>query len=191
VRFLGLSEAAPTTVRRAAKVHPIARCNPNTRSGPEITKVKSFRHAANWASGLWRISPLGRGFLTGKLRNPEKLDAVIIGALLRDFGARTSSGTPSWSTESRKLLARKIAPQPNSLLLGSWPREAISFDRRHQAPHISRRKCRIGPRYSTPRNLARIDQELPSGMVPATGTIQSNGPSQPLSAHKPRIYTPS
>jgi len=57
VRFLGFGGRA-YTVRRAAKVHPIAAfCNPNTRSGPEHQrKVEVLPHAANWASGVWRIA---------------------------------------------------------------------------------------------------------------------------------------
>jgi len=114
----------------------------------------------------------GTRFLTGKLRNPKNSMPVIIGALLRDFGAKTSSGTRVVD-RIEKLPARKIAPQPNSLSLGSWPREATSF--RSPAPsaaHI-RRKCRIGPRYSYSADLARIDQELRPEWLPATGTIQS------------------
>jgi len=50
VRFLGLSEAGPQTIRRAHAVHPIS------------------------ALGFVPYSPLGRGFLTGKIRRVEDLE---------------------------------------------------------------------------------------------------------------------
>jgi aryl-alcohol dehydrogenase-like predicted oxidoreductase len=73
VRQIGLSEAAPATIRRAHKVHPIA---------AHQTEYSFWsRDAAESALGLCvergitfvAYSPLGRGFLTGKIKSPEDL----------------------------------------------------------------------------------------------------------------------
>ena len=74
VRFLGLSEAAPATVRRAHKVHPITALQTEyslwTRD-PEDEILPTVRELG---IGFVAYSPLGRGFLTGRFRSPDDLD---------------------------------------------------------------------------------------------------------------------
>jgi aryl-alcohol dehydrogenase-like predicted oxidoreductase len=73
IRYLGLSEAAPETVRRAHAVHPISALQTEyslwTRDPEEellaLTKELGITFVA--------YSPLGRGFLTGSLKRPEDL----------------------------------------------------------------------------------------------------------------------
>ncbi|HSK10664.1 MAG TPA: aldo/keto reductase [Vicinamibacterales bacterium] len=73
VRFLGLSEAAPGTVRRAHRVHPIAALQTEyslwTRD-PEGALLDTVRELG---IGFVAYSPLGRGFLSGRFRRPEDL----------------------------------------------------------------------------------------------------------------------
>ena len=76
VRYLGLSEAGPETLRRAVKVHPIAALQTEyslwTRD-PEDNGVLSTCRALG--IGFVAYSPLGRGFLTGQFRRFEDLPA--------------------------------------------------------------------------------------------------------------------
>ncbi len=71
VRFLGLSEAAPGTIRRAHATHPITALQTEyslwTRD-PEDEVVPTVRELG---IGFVAYSPLGRGFLTGRFRRPE------------------------------------------------------------------------------------------------------------------------
>lgn len=73
VRYLGMSEAAPATIRRAAKVHPITALQTEyslwTRD-PESEILDTVRELG---IGFVAYSPLGRGFLTGKIESPEDL----------------------------------------------------------------------------------------------------------------------
>ena len=73
VRFLGLSEAKPETIRRAHKVHPITALQSEyslwTRE-PEDEILKTVRELG---IGFVPYSPLGRGFLTGQFKNPEDI----------------------------------------------------------------------------------------------------------------------
>jgi aryl-alcohol dehydrogenase-like predicted oxidoreductase len=73
VRFLGLSEAAPATIRRAHRVHPIAALQTEyslwTRD-PENGILATVRELG---IGFVAYSPLGRGFLSGRFRRPEDL----------------------------------------------------------------------------------------------------------------------
>ncbi len=74
VRFLGMSEAAPETIRRAHAVHPITALQSEyslwTR-GPEEEVLSVCRELG---IGFVPYSPLGRGFLTGKIKKPEDLE---------------------------------------------------------------------------------------------------------------------
>jgi aryl-alcohol dehydrogenase-like predicted oxidoreductase len=73
VRYLGLSEAAPSTIRRAHAVHPIAALQTEyslwTRD-PEDGVLDTCRRLG---IAFVAYSPLGRGFLTGRFRSPDDL----------------------------------------------------------------------------------------------------------------------
>ena len=75
VRFLGMSEAAPETIRRANKVHQISALQTEyslwTRD-PENEILKTCRELG---ISFVAYSPLGRGFLTGRFKKPEDLPA--------------------------------------------------------------------------------------------------------------------
>jgi len=73
VRFLGLSEASPENIRRAHTVHPITALQSEyslwTRD-PEDAVLPVCRELG---IGFVPYSPLGRGFLSGKIQKPEDL----------------------------------------------------------------------------------------------------------------------
>src|ERR687887_2098502 len=73
VRYLGLSEAAPETVRRAHAVHPISALQSEyslwTRD-PEPEVLPTVRELG---IGFVAYSPLGRGFLSGRFHSPDDL----------------------------------------------------------------------------------------------------------------------
>jgi aryl-alcohol dehydrogenase-like predicted oxidoreductase len=74
VRHLGLSEASPETIRRAHAVHPISALQSEyslwTRD-PEDGALPTCRELG---IGFVAYSPLGRGFLTGRIQSPEDLE---------------------------------------------------------------------------------------------------------------------
>ena len=76
VRYLGLSEAAPETIRRAQAVHPIAALQTEyslwTRDPEENGVLETVRELS---IGFVAYSPLGRGFLSGRFTSPEDFDA--------------------------------------------------------------------------------------------------------------------
>jgi aryl-alcohol dehydrogenase-like predicted oxidoreductase len=73
VRFIGLSEAAPATIRRAHATHPLTAVQSEyslwTRD-PEDEVLPTLRELG---IGLVPYSPLGRGFLTGRIRSVDDL----------------------------------------------------------------------------------------------------------------------
>ena len=73
VRHLGLSEAAPATIRRASKVHPIAALQTEYSLWSRDPEEEIFATLRELGIGFVAYSPLGRGFLTGRWRKPEDL----------------------------------------------------------------------------------------------------------------------
>jgi aryl-alcohol dehydrogenase-like predicted oxidoreductase len=74
VRFLGLSEAAPETIRRAHAVHPITALQTEYSlwsRDPEDAILPTVRKLG---IGFVAYSPLGRGFLTGRIRTLDDLE---------------------------------------------------------------------------------------------------------------------
>lgn len=75
VRFLGLSEAAPATIRRAHAVHPVSALQTEYSlwsREPEDELLPTLRELG---IGFVAYSPLGRGFLTGELKSPADFAA--------------------------------------------------------------------------------------------------------------------
>ena len=73
VRFLGLSEAGPETIRRAHAVHPISALQTEYSLWSRDVEATVLPTVRELGIGFVGYSPLGRGFLTGAVRSPEKL----------------------------------------------------------------------------------------------------------------------
>jgi aryl-alcohol dehydrogenase-like predicted oxidoreductase len=75
VRFLGLSEAGPETLRRASRVHPIAALQTEYSIWTRDPEDGILAVCRELGVGFVAYSPLGRGFLTGQFRTPDDFDA--------------------------------------------------------------------------------------------------------------------
>ncbi|MGB9430110.1 MAG: aldo/keto reductase [Gammaproteobacteria bacterium] len=73
VKYLGLSEAAPATIRRAYKVHPISALQTEYSLWSRDPEDEILPTVRELGIGFVAYSPLGRGFLTGRFRSPEDL----------------------------------------------------------------------------------------------------------------------
>jgi aryl-alcohol dehydrogenase-like predicted oxidoreductase len=100
VRHIGLSEAAPDTLRRAQAVHPITALQTEyslwTRD-PEAEIIPTCRELG---IGFVPYSPLGRGFLSGRFSSPEDLDENDF----RRYGPRFTGE----NLETNRKLADKV-----------------------------------------------------------------------------------
>jgi aryl-alcohol dehydrogenase-like predicted oxidoreductase len=74
VRFLGLSEAAPATIRRAHAVHPISALQTEYSVWSRDPEEEILPTLRELGIGFVPYSPLGRGFLTGAMRSIDDLD---------------------------------------------------------------------------------------------------------------------
>src|ERR1700730_11358315 len=73
VRCLGLSEAAPATIRRAAKVHPITALQTEYSLWSRDVEEEVLPTVRELGIGFVAYSPLGRGFLTGTFQRTEDI----------------------------------------------------------------------------------------------------------------------
>jgi aryl-alcohol dehydrogenase-like predicted oxidoreductase len=71
IRFLGLSEAAPQTIRRAAAVHPITAVQTELSLWSRDAEADVIPTVRELGIGYVAYSPLGRGFLSGRFKSPS------------------------------------------------------------------------------------------------------------------------
>ncbi len=74
VRYLGLSEAAPETIRRAHAVHPISALQTEYSIWSREPESEILPTVRELGIGFVPYSPLGRGFLTGEVRSVDQLE---------------------------------------------------------------------------------------------------------------------
>jgi aryl-alcohol dehydrogenase-like predicted oxidoreductase len=74
VRYIGLSEAAPETIRRANAVHPITAVQTEYSLWTRDPQAEVLPTCRELGIGFVPYSPLGRGFLAGRFTSPEELD---------------------------------------------------------------------------------------------------------------------
>ena len=75
VKYLGLSEAAPDTIRRAHAVHPITALQTEYSLWSRDPENQILPTVRELGIGFVPYSPLGRGFLTGQIKTPDDLAA--------------------------------------------------------------------------------------------------------------------
>ncbi len=74
VRYLGISEAAPETIRKAHSVHPLSALQTEYSLWSRDVEDEILPTVRELGIGFVAYSPLGRGFLTGQIRSPEDFD---------------------------------------------------------------------------------------------------------------------
>ncbi len=74
VRFLGISEAAPGTIRKAHAVHPISALQTEYSLWSRDVEDEILPTCRELGIGFVPYSPLGRGFLTGQIQSPDDFE---------------------------------------------------------------------------------------------------------------------
>jgi aryl-alcohol dehydrogenase-like predicted oxidoreductase len=105
VRHLGLSEAAPATIRRAHAVHPLTAIQSEYSLWTRDPDAGVLAVCRELGIGFVAYSPLGRGFLSGRITSPEDLDAG-------DFRRRNPRFTDE-NLRANQRLAAKVAEVAN------------------------------------------------------------------------------
>lgn len=85
VRFLGICEAAPATIEKAHKAHPIVAVQTEYSLWSREPEAEIIPTCRRLGIGYIAYSPLGRGFLTGAIKKPEDLAADDIRRIMPRF----------------------------------------------------------------------------------------------------------
>jgi aryl-alcohol dehydrogenase-like predicted oxidoreductase len=126
VRYLGLSEAAPETIRRACKVQPIAALQNEYSLWSREPEDGTLATCRELGVGLVAYSPLGRGFLTGQIRKFDDLAPDDFRRFSPASRVRTSKRICSWSCGSRRSRKTSTARRASSRWHGCWRKATTS-----------------------------------------------------------------
>ena len=119
VRFLGLSEAGPETLRRAVKVHPIAALQSEYSLWSRDVETNGVLATCRELGVTFvPYSPLGRGFLTGAIQKPEDLDVTDWRRTNPRFGEKALQENLKLAAAVKEL-AKEIRVTPAQLAL-AW-----------------------------------------------------------------------
>ena len=169
VRYLGLSEAAATTIRRAHAVHPITALQTEYSLWTRDVESGILAACRELGIGFVAYSPLGRGFLTGRFTSPASLGEG-------DFRHNHPRFAPDAMAknlailEHVKLMAAEKHCSPAQLSL-AWVlakgNDIVPIPGTKRTPYLEENVGALAVTLS-PSDLARIEEAIPPGA--ATGT---------------------
>ena len=143
VRYLGLSEAAPRTIRAAYATSPITAVQTELSLWSRDAEAEVLPTVRELGIGFVAYSPLGRGFLTGQIKSPDDFP---------DDDFRKNHPRFQGENFDKNIAARPrgrgdgqgegLHHRPARARLGARAGRGHRADPRHQAPQISRREYR-------------------------------------------------
>ena len=174
VRFLGLSEAAPQTIRRAHAVHPIAALQTEYSLWSRDPEDEILHTVRELGIGFVAYSPLGRGFLSGQFKRIEDLAPDD----WRRFNPRFQGDNFQRNLQLVKeieAIAREKKCTPSQLAL-AWVlaqgRGIVPIPGTKRIRYLEENVAALEI-HLTPDDLARIDKVFPPGA--ASGTRYPEG----------------
>jgi aryl-alcohol dehydrogenase-like predicted oxidoreductase len=174
VRHLGLSEAAPETIRRAHATHPITALQTEyslwTRDVEENDVLETVRELG---IGFVAYSPLGRGFLTGRFKTFEDLPADDFRRRNPRFQGENFERNLDLVREVERL-ARDKGATPGQLALAWVLARGEDIVPIPGTKHVQYLEENVGATRIelSPDEIARLDDMIPVGA--ATGTRYAN-----------------
>jgi len=109
VRYLGISEAAPLTIRRAHAAHPMTALQTEYSLWSRDVESEILGLCKELGIGFVAYSPLGRGFLTGTITAPEQIGASDARARMPRFERENFQRNYELVAELKKLAAAERA----------------------------------------------------------------------------------
>ena len=166
VRYLGLSEAGPQTIRRACSVHPITALQTEYSLWSRDVEDEVLSTCRELSVGLVPYSPLGRGFLTGEITK--------VADLQEDDWRRHSPRFQEENFEQNLVLAKKIqemAAEKNctsAQLALAWVlaqgKDIAPIPGTKRKTYLEENVAALGLEL-TPEDLKRIEEICPRGVA--------------------------
>ena len=162
IRHIGLSEAAPETIRRADAVHPITAVQTEYSLWSREPEVEILPTCRELGIGFVPYSPLGRGFLAGRFTSPDELEEDDF----RRRGPRFTGENLEANLELAgkvKVLAAEKGVTPAQLAI-AWVLargdDLVPIPGTKRRTYLEQNAGSVDVEL-TPDDLARIDAELP------------------------------
>ena len=162
VRHIGLSEAKPETIRRAHATHPITALQTEYSLWTRDRRGRDPADVRELGIGFVAYSPLGRGFLSGRFKSPQDLDAGDF----RRTGPRFTGANLEHNLElvaKVEQLADEKGCTPGQLAL-AWVlaqgEDIVPIPGTKRRRYLEENLGAVDVEL-TPDDLARIDAELP------------------------------
>ena len=168
VRYLGLSEAAPETIRRANAVHPITALQTEYsifERDPEGNGVLDT--VRELGIGYVAYSPLGRGFLTGKISTPDDLPAGDWRRTMPRFAPDTLSANLALVDRLKDLAADKGVTAGQLALAWVLAQGVCAIPGTKRRTYLEENVAAAGVELST-EDLAALDAAAPAGSTAGT-----------------------
>jgi aryl-alcohol dehydrogenase-like predicted oxidoreductase len=166
VRFLGLSEASPATIRRAHAVYPITAIQTEYSLWSRDPEEEILPTCRALGIGFVSYSPLGRGFLTGQIKRFEDLASDDF----RRFNPRFQGENFQKNLDLVRrveTIAREKSCTPSQLAL-AWVlaqgTDVVPIPGTTRRKHLEENVGALAVAL-TPRDLARIDEVAPRGVA--------------------------
>jgi len=164
VRWLGLSEAAPATIRRAHAVHPISALQTEFSLWSRDPEDELLPLVRALRIGFVAYAPLGRGFLTGRFRTPEDLPPDDYRRTSPRFQGENFARNLRLVDRIRELAAARGVAAGQLALAWVLAQGADvvpipgTTSRRHLEENVAAAALRLAP-----EELARLDEVAPKG----------------------------
>jgi len=166
VRHIGLSEASAATIRRAHAVHPLAAVQTEYSLWTRDVEDEVLPTLRELGIGLVAYAPLGRGFLAGRFRSPDDLDAGDWRRTQPRFSGENARANAALAAKVEELAAAK-GVTPGQLALAwvlSRGDDVVPIPGTKRRAYLEQNVGAIEVEL-TDGELARIEAELP----PASG----------------------
>jgi aryl-alcohol dehydrogenase-like predicted oxidoreductase len=162
IRHIGLSEAAPETIRRANEVYPITALQTEYSLWSRDPEAEILPTCRELGIGFVPYSPLGRGFLAGRFSSPDELDENDF----RRYGPRFTGE----NLDANRVLAEKVKEiaaekgvTPAQLAI-AWVlaqgEDLVPIPGTKRRSYLEQNAAAVAVEL-TEEDLARIDAELP------------------------------
>lgn len=166
VRYLGLSEAGPRTIRRAHAVHPISALQTEYSLWSRDPEDEILATVRELGIGFVAYSPLGRGFLTGQIKNIDDLAADDYRRYSPRFQGENFSKNLELVTRVTEL-AREKGAAPGQLAL-AWVlaqgEDIVPIPGTKRRSYLEENAA-ASQIELTAEDLARIDELAPKGVA--------------------------
>ena len=169
VRWLGLSEAAPATIRRAHAVHPISALQTEYSLWSRDPEGELLDTVRELGIAFVPYSPLGRGFLTGSIRNIEDLAANDWRRHSPRFQGKAFAANVRLADTVQAMAAERgctAAQLALAWLLAQGP-DIVPIPGTRSVERLQDNLGALELRLSAD-DLARLDRELPRGAAQGT-----------------------